>query len=76
MGGNIVKSGLKFVFEELFGFAISEFVPDIIFEIIGIILLVFFVFFAIKLSIDHFKTPKCEHKRRGVCYQCNPLDLD
>lgn len=76
MGGNIVKGGLKFLFEELFGFVISEFVSDIILGIFGFILLMVFGFFSIKFTIVHFKTPKCEHKRRGVCYQCDPLDID
>lgn len=76
MGGNAVKSGLKFLFEELFGFALNEFIPDIVLEILGYILLVTIGTLALKFTIDHFKTPKCQHKRRGVCYECDPLDID
>ncbi|UKS27167.1 hypothetical protein LOZ80_37905 [Paenibacillus sp. HWE-109] len=76
MFGGLVKSVLKYIFEALFGIAFEEFVPDIAIEIFGIILMPIVMFFLIKFTIEHYKTPKCEHKRRGVCYQCNPLEID
>jgi uncharacterized membrane protein YuzA (DUF378 family) len=75
---NALKSGLKWLAEQLFG----EFFEEILKNIFGesVLAWIGYMFFGsiailcVWVLIKHFKTPKCIHKRRGVCYQCDPME--
>lgn len=73
------KQGIKWLAKELFGELftniLSSYMSDLILSIFGFIMLGSIAILVILERIKHYRTPKCKHKRRGLCYECDPIEI-